>query len=154
VLDLEHAADLVLAGRELGDHDTGTVVPCLAEQLGWRFAGLIQSIEWAHSGLRLMRERGNLEEWMTLPFPLVASITNDRRNRLRHPLFKNVVAAKRASFALVPAPGLAEAACVALTGVRLADSQRRTSSCRVLEGSIAAQTAELAEFLEQRHRRA
>lgn len=142
------APHFVLLGREFGDCDDGALAPCLAEQLGWPYAGMIQQIEWAEGGLRLMRERCGFEEWIALRAPLVASVTNDRRSRLRHPLMKNVVAARRATFVPVAAPPETEPSRVALRRIAPASEHGPRSACRFLDGTSEERIAELAGFLE------
>jgi electron transfer flavoprotein beta subunit len=146
VLDaLPAKPDLVLLGREFGDRDDGAFAPLLAETLGWTFVGLAQEARHAEGGFELMRERGTMEERIAVVSPAVASITNDRRNRLRHPLMKNVMAAKRAPIESVVAPsGTARVVAASLSpAARVA----RAASCRMLAGSLEEQAGALAEFL-------
>ncbi len=141
---------LMLAGREMGDRDDGTLAACVAEQLAWRFVGLVQRIEATHDTLRLMRERSSVEEWIELAPPLVASVTNDRRNRLRHPLMKNVMAAQRGSVPVMSAPAANETAILLRKNVESLTPPVRKCACRFLAGAPAAQAAELAAFLQAR----
>ncbi len=89
-------ADLVLLGREFGDCDLGATPPQLALLLGRTFFGRAQSVEPGPDGPRFMREAQAHEEWVAMSAPMVVSVTNDRRSRLRKPLFKNVVMARQA----------------------------------------------------------
>lgn len=131
------APDLVVVGRELGDRDDGTLPPCLAEALGWPFAALVQQLRATPAGLELMRERGSVEEIIERAPPVVASITNDRRNKLRHPLMKNVMAARRATIeALAPE---AASARVVLEALDSAPKAPRASQCRMLDVEALAQ---------------
>lgn len=141
-------ADLVLIGREFGDLDNGTLAPCMAEQLGRRFAGLIQDARWSDSHLALMRERSGAEEWLHLVPPMMASVTNDRRNRLRHPLMKNVMAAKRATFPVICA-SVDDDDGLSVTAATPSQAASRRSACRMLAGSMEDQVGELASLLAE-----
>jgi electron transfer flavoprotein beta subunit len=146
VPQLDAAVDMVLIGREFGDCDSGTVPPCLAATLGWTFFGLAQHAQWQDGRLWLVREQGSIEESVPMIGQWVVSVTNDRRNRLRHPLMKNVIEARRMSLAtLVPSPqGKAR---LALDAVAAAPERARDVPCRMLSGSFDVQVGELAAFL-------
>jgi electron transfer flavoprotein beta subunit len=137
---------LVVMGREFGDRDDGTLPACLAETLGWSFTGLVQQIRAVAGGFEMMRERGSREERIERGAPALASITNDRRNKLRHPLMKNVMAAKRASIATlaVEAPAAVQ---VRLEALAAAAPPARAGKCRMLEGPVQARVAALADYL-------
>jgi electron transfer flavoprotein beta subunit len=142
-------AELILIGREFGDFDNGTLAPCMAEQLGRQYFGLIQDARVSDSKLQLMRETCNFEEWITAASPVLASITNDRRNRLRHPLMKNIVAARREIFQVI-APRTADAeARISLVSAMPAKQSQRARACRMLAGPLENQAGELAAFLRQ-----
>ena len=148
IVTREAGADLVLLGREFGDGDDGVLAPCLAEALQWPLVGLAQEIVRNASGWDLLRERGELEEHIHLPGPLLASVTNDRRNRLRHPLMKNVAMAKKQAFAITAADAATPA--VRLQGLREGPVMRLATPCRMIRGSINEQAAELAVLLRGR----
>jgi electron transfer flavoprotein beta subunit len=93
---LPNDADLVLLGREFGDCDNGVLPPLLASRLGRPFFGRAQSVEARADGPRFMRETQTYEQWVRLSAPMVVSVTNDRRSRLRKPLLKNVIMARQA----------------------------------------------------------
>jgi electron transfer flavoprotein beta subunit len=146
----ETRPELALIGREFGDSDDGALPPYLAEAWGWRFAGLAQEVARTDGDLMFRRGRGEVDEWLTLPVPAIASVTNDKSNRLRHPLLKNVIAAKSATFTVVSpidpgaAPRLSPSA-VTLSGPTV----RQGAGCRILAGPVESQVAELAGFLRQ-----
>lgn len=138
-------ADLVLLGREFGDCDDGLVPPLLAGLLGADFFGRTQIVE-AKDEVRLMRETGSFEEWLGVAGRLVASVTNDRRNRLRKPLMKNVMLARQASI------GLAEVRDTGLSGLEIEEvaelaGTRATIACAMIEGSPEEQARTLASLL-------
>jgi electron transfer flavoprotein beta subunit len=143
---LPEAPAAILLGREFGDRDDGAYAPCLAEALGCAFAGLAQDVRRDANGWEGMRERGTTEERIALAAPFVASITNDRRNRLRHPLMKNVMAAKRLPIAAA-APHAPLTPQVTLAALAPAAPAQRTVRCRMIEGSPAERVAALADFL-------
>ena len=142
-------ADLVLIGREFGDLDDGLVPPLLAAILGRPYFGRVQAVD-AAGGVRLLRENGPCEEVLEVGGPLLASVTNDRRSRLRKPLMKNVVAARQAHIApLVAAP--AERSSLALAGVEERADSRAPRNCVFLEGPPEVQAARLgARLVEAR----
>ena len=138
-------ADLVLLGREFGDCDDGLVPPLLAGLLGAEFFGRTQIVE-AQSEVRLMRESGSFEEWLGVTGRLVASVTNDRRNRLRKPLMKNVMLARQASI------GLAQVGASAPSGLEIDEvaelaGTRATTACAMIGGSPEEQARSLASIL-------
>ncbi len=138
-------ADLVLLGREFGDCDDGLVPPLLASLLGAEFFGRTQIVE-AKDEVRLMRESGSFEEWLGIMGRVVASVTNDRRNRLRKPLMKNVMLARQASI------GIAEVQSAASSGLEIEDvaelaGTRATTACAMIEGAPEEQARLLAALL-------
>ena len=135
-------ATLLLIGREFGDLDDGTLPPCLAEEQGWPFFGLCQALVNGGSPM-LSRDSEDHEELMPVGDRLVASITNDKRNRLRHPLMKNVMAARAMPFEILE---LSEELAVAPGVIALVESERRQGFCRMFGGSVEAQGAALAQF--------
>lgn len=140
------APQLVLIGREFGDLDDGAVAPCLVEHLGWPFAALVQEVAFDGQRFELMRERGTVREWSELAPPVLASVTNDRRNRLRHPLLKNVMAAKRAVYPVTRIEGIRASPALTLAAAGRAPAPARTP-CRLVEGPLDVQVAALATYL-------
>jgi electron transfer flavoprotein beta subunit len=142
------APDLVLMGREFGDGDDGTLPPLLAEIRGWSFWGQAHAVALAENGFRAQRMRGPREEMVHLPSPALVSLTNDRGNRLRHPLMKNVVLAKRDPVEVLAAPvPETPRALRALSLAMVPPPRRGAGACRVLSGPLEAQVGELAAYL-------
>jgi electron transfer flavoprotein beta subunit len=142
----DSAHDLIFLGREVGDCDDGLLAPLLAAQLDRRFFGLAQDVRTG-ADAALMRERAGFAEWTPCASGLVVSVTNDRRNRLRRPLMKNVQEAKRRAGALAEAATpVADARIVAVSERA---SARRKMPCRMLSGALEAQVAELADTLKR-----
>ncbi|AMO75991.1 electron transfer flavoprotein subunit beta/FixA family protein [Pseudomonas citronellolis] len=139
-------AELVLIGREFGDLDDGGVPVLLASRLGRPLFALAQHAEWVGERVRLLRERGAREEWLTVAAPLLASVTNDKRNKLRHPLMKNVMEAKRLSFDGVTAE--VPAVPLALIELAAARAVQRGGDCRLLEGTAPVQARALLDWLK------
>lgn len=143
---LDGAADLVVIGREFGDYDWGAVAPSLAAALGWGFFGLAQHTKREGKALALLREQGSREETHMVGAPLVVSVTNDRRNRLRHPLMKNVMEAKRMTLeAVIPPPATA---ALTLDNISPAPPPARAGQGKMLTGPLEVQIEELANYLE------
>jgi electron transfer flavoprotein beta subunit len=144
--------DLVLMGREFGDGDDGTLPPALAEARGWRFCGLAHAVTLDGDGtVALRRMRGPREEILRLRPPVLASVTNDRGNRLRHPLLKNVMLARRAPVEAIAPPEAGEGApALALRSIAaVPPPPRGGGACRLLTGPIEAQVEELAALLRR-----
>lgn len=148
IVTLEPAPDLILLGREVGDRDDGVVPPLLAESLGWRFFGLCHRALLEAGAIVGVRERGAAEERAAFPPPVVVSVTNHPDARLRLPLLKNVLAARRQAVpARNPEPATDERR-VRVVGAELAPPPSRGGQrCRLVAGSPEAQAAELARFL-------
>jgi electron transfer flavoprotein beta subunit len=149
----EARPDLLLIGREFGDLDEGSIAVMLAQRLGYPLFALTQHAEWQGDTLCLFRERGASEEWLRVGQPMLASVTNDRRNKLRHPLMKNVFEAKRMTFAAVTA---STGGCTGLPLISL-DAERmveRGGKCQFLEGGIALQAEALAVYLKDQRTQA
>ena len=143
--------DAVLMGREFGDLDEGLIAPCLAEVLRWRFAGLIQEVTQKEGQLMLMRERGEVEEHLSLPSPFLVSITNDKRNRLRHPLMKNLATANKERFAATELT-LIDARVRPLSSEDCS-SKPGAAACQMIGGNVDAQADTLAVWLRARLKR-
>jgi electron transfer flavoprotein beta subunit len=138
-------ADLVLIGREFGDFDDGLVPPLLAGKLEVPFVGRVQAIE-TRDVLRLLREAGAFEECYRVAGRMVASITNDRRTRLRKPLMKNVMLARQAiigSIEVTPPPS----PHLRLVQFSQRNASRTATACRMIQGPVEHQAAELAALL-------
>ncbi len=147
VAPLARDAGVVLCGREFGDWDDGSVPALLAR--AWRFAHvpLALGVEVDEGRLRVTRQRGAALERWTVPGPALLSVTNDARNKLRHPLLKNVMAARRLQIPTLPLEAIAPA--VACVGVAPAAAAPRAAACRMLTGPLEEQARELAGLLRQ-----
>lgn len=142
--------DLILTGRQFGDHDDGALPACVAELLGWSFLALIQSIEFRDGNINAVRERAGLQEKLRAKTPVLASVTNDRSNRLRHPLMKNVMTAKRAAITTASLPSQSaanHAARIHPMQCQAVVSAKRAQTCKILEGSAEDQVMALAAHL-------
>lgn len=142
--------DLLLIGREFGDLDEGSFPVMLAVRLGLPLFPLAQFAEWQDGQLSLVRERGTCQQWHRPQGPLVATVTNDRRNKLRHPLMKNVMMAKKISFDSVQAPA-ERAPSVQPVALLPAREVQRGGHCYMLEGDVRAQATALLAYLRKEH---
>jgi electron transfer flavoprotein beta subunit len=139
--------DLVLIGREFGDCDNGALPAYVAEATGLRFVAQIQQIRPEGDRLRLTRTRGGEEEYILLAPPLMASMVNDRGNRLRHPLMKNVILAKREPVRVLASARGDERTAIRLARAGSAPLLERRTSCRWLQGTVDEQADALATLL-------
>lgn len=144
---LAPAPDLLLVGREFGDLDDGSLPPTLAQAMGWPMATLVLELAQAEGRVRLLRQQGPLQERLRLALPALLAVTNHARNRLRHPLLKNVMAAKKMAFELTALTGDGAAPKLRMTGATLVTPAARTTACRMLDGDAAAQARALATLL-------
>ena len=79
--------------------------------------------------------------------PALLAVTNDSHNRLRHPLLKNVMAARMLQFALL-GHGVAEGEHpISLGAIRAFAPAPRDGACRMLTGALAEQAEALAQVL-------
>jgi electron transfer flavoprotein beta subunit len=140
--------ELILLGREMGDLDEGSIAVLLARRLGRPQLAMAQFGQWQDEQLWLMRERGTGEEWLQVDQPLLASVTNDRRNKLRHPLMKNVMLAKRMTFSRVTASAPARVG-LSLSQLETAPLIARGGQCRLLSGDVVEQAKALVGWLKE-----
>jgi electron transfer flavoprotein beta subunit len=143
--------DLILIGREHGDLDDGMAPPYLAQAWGLPYAGLAlqAQADEAGGGWTFLRSAPSHDESLRLPAPALASISNDKSNRLRHPLMKNVLLAKQQRFEQAQADTDDPAARVVLAQASpVRTAPRGASACRMLEGSAADQARALATYLK------
>jgi electron transfer flavoprotein beta subunit len=144
---LTEQPDVMLVGREHGDADDGVVAPYLAESLGRAYAGLVLSVQARDGGIACTRAAADGEEIIALPFPALISISNDKGNRLRHPLLKNVMLAKQQKFSVLDSnPALPQRVVLTQAGPPPA-TQAGHAPCRMLQGTLSEQAHELAEYL-------
>ncbi|HMN78623.1 MAG TPA: hypothetical protein PKA20_01715 [Burkholderiaceae bacterium] len=143
--------DLVLIGREFGDDDDGCLPGIVAERLGLPMLGQVLALGPADAGVVALRQHDGGLERRHCALPLLAAVTNHTGNRLRHPLLKNVMNARRMSFAMAALPDASaiagEAARGVLAATAPAPAPARARACRMLDGDVAAQADALAELL-------
>jgi electron transfer flavoprotein beta subunit len=104
-----HRADagtLWLTGREFGDLDDGAFGACLARAAGSSLIAMAEELRGDAQGtLRALRTRSDVTELVRVPDACVVTLTNARTNRLRHPLMKNVMLAKKLAIGRVACDG-------------------------------------------------
>ncbi len=143
------APELILVGREFGDQDEGSLPIMLAAELGYPHFSLAQFAQWYEGDVRLMRESGVLREWYRFEGPLLATVTNDKRNKLRHPLMKNVMVAKRQNFETIKATQSSNIEPMQLVELEAAPHAQREVQCQMLRGSLHEKAQALAAFLRR-----
>lgn len=143
-------AQLVLTGREFGDLDDGVVPVMLASVLDSDFVGLAQSVARGPDSTWLaVRPAGDGEARVGVARRAVVSITNAQRNRLRHPIVKNVMAARRIRFSIEALEAAATASRVEAIRSAAASgtSARDQRPHRVLAGALSDQVAVAARAI-------
>jgi len=145
--ELAPQTSLVLTGREFGDFDDGSVPAGLARILGMPYIALALRLQ-NDGGTRtaLRQTLGGLER-VCLPASTLLSSTNDPGNRLRHPLMKNVMMAKKATLPAWQAPAQTGEATLRLQRMAPTVDPVRRSACEWLEGSPAEKARALAKAL-------
>lgn len=142
---LPFAPDLVLLGREFGDWDDGSLPVLLARAWELPHLSLATAIEAQGDRLVVTRQSGAALELVHAGAPLLVTATNAAANKLRHPLMKNVMLAKRAQ---LPVLGAAVgAAGTALAALHHAEPAPRALACELLGGSAEEQARALADRL-------
>jgi electron transfer flavoprotein beta subunit len=147
-------ASLILAGREYGDYDDGSVSPALARALGLEHVNLALAVRPDGGSMWVSRQRGAVIERLRLAGPAVLSVTNDSHNRLRHPLLKNVMAARTVRFNRLAGAAASPAAQVTLAGTEPVVPRPRAIACRLLHGTPRQQAEALALALTDARRAA
>lgn len=149
--------DLWLMGREHGDMDDGVVPVMLAEIWELPFLSLVltvkKDVDSDHSVL-VERMASHQIELIQCPLPALLSISNDKSNRLRHPLMKNVMLAKQQTVdvrlpqSMNAGPMLAQKCPV----FKIAPADlvaRGLKPCVMLEGGVEEQVQALAQHLNR-----
>jgi len=141
--------DLMLIGREHGDLDDGMMAAYLGQAWQLPFASHALQVQATSEGnWTLLRSGAHHDESMHLPSPALISISNDKSNRLRHPLMKNVALARQVKFvqttpdAADPAPAITLAEATPPP-----PATRGAQVCRMLTGDVQAQATALAAYL-------
>jgi len=138
--------DLCLIGREFGDFDDGTVPVAFAHRMGVWYASQTVGVAALPDGWAITRQHGGRIQRVQAPTGSVAGVTNDASNRLRHPLLKNVMAARQARFDPMT-PRTPEAATLQAGEVRDATPPPRTDPCEMIGGSPREQATALLQRL-------
>lgn len=146
VAELAPAADLVLVGREFGDFDEGGVPAALARHARLPLVPLVLGVSRQPEGLTALRQGGGSLERVQLAGRALACVTNDPGNRLRHPLMKNVMLAKKMPIPVWQAPP-PDGGALQLESVQAARAPERSGACQWLEGSVQEKAQALARVL-------
>ncbi|PLC53402.1 hypothetical protein CR155_14140 [Pollutimonas nitritireducens] len=146
----DRPVDALLIGREHGDMDDGMTAAYLAEYWAWPFVSQALHARSIDDGkLQFERVSTGQDESIVVPMPACASISNDKNNRLRHPLMKNVMMAKHQQFMVIaPDTTDADTAIAVMHCEPPATSPRGHTPCRLLQGSIAEQAGALVSYLK------
>jgi electron transfer flavoprotein beta subunit len=138
---------LVLMPREFGDFDDGAVPPLVAAALGLSYVGMAVAVRFEGNGAWVTRQRADRMERVRLAGPALLAASNDAHNRLRHPLLKNVMAARKLRIESVSASENGNR--VDLAQLQPREQPKREAACRMLTGTPAEQCEALARVLLQ-----
>lgn len=146
--------DLILVGREHGDVDDGMVAPYLAEAWQRPFVShALQIRPDADQSWILMRSATQHDELIRLPVQSMVSISNDKSNRLRHPLMKNVALAKQRNFEqFVPDAADPPAAVTMVKATPPRAALRGQGRCNWIKGTVDDQARAVAAYLRAPHK--
>lgn len=146
--DSAASVDLILAGREHGDLDDGMTAAYLAQSWDRPFVSQALHVRAQADGtLRAERAGSNRSELIELTPPALISISNDKDNRLRHPLMKNVMLARQQKFEIADPPD-DKADAPIITCELPAAHEKAHAPCRFLHGSAEEQADALAACLK------
>jgi electron transfer flavoprotein beta subunit len=138
-------ADLILIGREFGDYDDGMVPALLAGFLDIPLFARVQTIE-TQGDIRFTREMDSYVEALKVSGRLLASVTNDRRTRLRKPLMKNVMLARQASIGETVTQSVSSSA-IGIESMAPRNVDRHQTRCAMISGPPEVQARTLATLL-------
>lgn len=145
--ELAPLAALVLVGREFGDFDDGSIPSGLAAQLRRPYLSLSLVLRREAGGWSTLRQVAGGLERVQLAGPAVLSVTNDPGNRLRHPLMKNVMMARKASVPVWRAAAPVSGDALQLQAMSPAAEPPRRAACEWIEGSAEDKARALAQEL-------
>ena len=157
VMPADQQIDLWLIGREHGDMDDGVVPVTLAEIWKLPFLSLVLTVKGDEQSLHSIlveRMASDQIESILCPLPAVLSVSNDKSNRLRHPLMKNVMLAKQQKIEVLEPQADAAAQVFAqrcpISSIAPLDiAARGLKPCKMLEGDVEAQVLQLAQHLDR-----
>jgi electron transfer flavoprotein beta subunit len=147
--ELAGTARLVLAGREFGDFDDGSVPTAVAALAGLPLLPLVLGIGREGAGLVARRQAAGGLEHVWPAGRLLATVTNDPGNRLRHPLMKNVLLARKLPIPSWRAAAPQDAGRLRLEGVQAATAPQSGGTCTWLQGSDDQKAEALARVLAE-----
>jgi electron transfer flavoprotein beta subunit len=140
-------ASLVLVGREFGDWDDGTVPAALAQVAGLPHVQLALALQRQSEAVQALRQGSAGLERVRVPQRALLSVSNDPGNRLRHPLMKNVMLAKKAVVPTWRAGHTLATAALAFDGVAPVAAPVRQGSCEWIAGTPREKARALAQLL-------
>ncbi len=86
--------DVVLAGKQSQDTDSGLTGSMLAERLGWVYATNAVGLDMEDDRLLITRQGDSGQEILSMPSPCLVTCSNDMNNP-RIPSLKGIMAAKK-----------------------------------------------------------
>jgi electron transfer flavoprotein beta subunit len=139
--------DLVLTGLQSDDQGFGQTGVVLAERLDVPHATIIMDVERVEGTLRVKRElEGGWFQWVTMPLPALLTIQSGI-NQLRYATLRGIMAAKKKTIRVVPAPPAAPR-----QQIRRLMSPEKGKRLRLIDGPPAQAAKELVRLLRDEAR--
>ncbi|PVX76964.1 hypothetical protein [Paraburkholderia unamae] len=143
------AGTLWLTGREFGDLDDGAFSAWLAREAGAALVTMAEELRVESDGaLRAVRTRSHVTEHVRVPAHCVVTLTNARSNRLRHPLMKNVMLAKKLTIDTIARQGGGEVRIVPMQLVAATGVERARRAPLDAAAGLEAQLDAVLELLD------
>lgn len=150
--DVKHAQVIVM-GREHGDLDDGTLPALVANAWKVPFVSNAVSLAIDDETIRIERINMNQFETITTTGPVLIAATNHQKNRLRHPLMKNVMLAKKRTFETRELDDSLMVNSTSATFTNMSPMPARNESsqpCLVFQGTDQEKASQLLDWLKER----
>ncbi len=148
-VNAEGDVDLVLAGKQSVDDNSGAVFAGVASKLGWPLVtGVAKIVDVADGKVTVERLIEGGQETVSVPLPVVLSVGKEI-NDPRYPSFMGIRKAGKANIPATPVTDLGVAAGSGQTRwTNIRKPEERTAECVIIEGASAAEkAAKLADAL-------
>lgn len=146
-------AQIIVMGREHGDLDDGTLPALVAHTWKAHFVSNAVSLSFQDDLFNIERLNMNQFETVTTQGPVLIAATNHQKNRLRHPLMKNAMLAKKRTFEIRGIEGIniSGEPRATITGMSPMPARNETNQpCLMFQGTDQEKARQLAHWLNER----